>query len=72
MYVVPHGNNLADYRLPENPVASPGPLAALNVVKRVGSYLFGMGILSTALHFLAFGPQDAADLEETENTEDTR
>ncbi len=58
MYVLPHGDRLADYALPANPIASPGPLAALNVVKRVGSYLFGLGILSTALHFLAFGPEE--------------
>ena len=55
MYVVPHGDRLADYKLPENPVASPTPLAGLGILKSVGSYLFGFGLLSTALHFLAFG-----------------
>ena len=55
MYVVPHGDRLADYKLPENPVASPTPLARLGILKSVGSYLFGFGLLSTALHFLAFG-----------------
>jgi formate dehydrogenase iron-sulfur subunit len=58
MYVLPHGDRLADYALPENPVVSPGPRAALNIVKRIGSYLFGLGILSTALHFLAYGPDE--------------
>ncbi len=55
MYVVPHGDRLADYKLPDNPVASPTPLARLGILKSVGSYLFGLGLLSTVLHFLAFG-----------------
>ncbi len=61
MYVVPHGDHLSDYHLPTDPVASPGSLTALNIVKRVGSYLFGLGILSTALHFLAYGPDEPGD-----------
>ncbi len=57
MYVVPHGDRLADYELPENPVASPGPLATLRMVKKVGSFLFGFGVLGAALHFLGVGPE---------------
>lgn len=57
MYVVPHGNRLADYRLPSDPVAAPGPIAALGTVKKLGSYLFGFGLLSAALHYLGVGPE---------------
>ncbi len=69
MYVVPHGDRLADYSLPENPVASPGPLATLNVVKKVGSFLFGFGLLSAALHYLGVGPSvpDEATTSERES-----
>ena len=61
MYVVPHGDQLADYQLPDNPVASPAPLVALGLLKRVGSYLLGFGLFSTMLHFLAFGPESPED-----------
>ena len=61
MYVVPHGDRLADYKLPENPVASPTPLAGLGILKSVGSYLLGFGLLSTVLHFLAFGREAPED-----------
>ncbi len=57
MYVVPHGNRLAEYDLPEDPVASPGPIAALGTVKKIGSYLFGFGIVGALLHLLAVGPE---------------
>ena len=56
MYVVPHGDRLAEYDLPENPTASPGPLQTLSVFKSVGSWLFGFGILATLLHYLGIGP----------------
>ena len=58
MYVVPHGDRLSEYQLPENPVVSPTPLAALGLMRRIGAVLFGFGLLSTALHFLAFGPKE--------------
>jgi len=57
MYVVPHGDRLEDYALPADPVASPGPLQTLAVIKKTGSWLFGFGILSVLLHFLGFGPE---------------
>ena len=57
MYVVPHGDRLADYSLPAHPVASPGPLRGLNVLQRIGSYLFGAGVISALAHFLAVGPE---------------
>ncbi len=57
MYVVPHGDRLAEYDLPENPVASPGPLQTLSVLKKVGSFLFGFGLLAAALHYLGIGPE---------------
>jgi formate dehydrogenase beta subunit len=71
MYVVPHGDHLADYRLPENPVASPRPLSVLNVLKRVGSFLFGFGFLGAALHYLTVGPE-VPEAEGEEEAEDTK
>jgi formate dehydrogenase iron-sulfur subunit len=59
MYVVPHGDRLEDYSLPAHPVASPKPLAGLNVLQRVGSYLLGFGVLGALGHLLAFGPESA-------------
>lgn len=61
MYVVPHGDRLRDYALPENPVASPGPLQALSVVKKVGAWLFGFGLVAAVLHYLALGPEAPDD-----------
>ena len=57
MYVVPHGDRLADYSLPAHPVASPGPLRGLNMLQRLGAYLFGAGVISALAHFLAVGPE---------------
>ena len=45
MYVVPHGDRLADYSLPSDPTASPAPMTALGFLKRVGAYLMGFGVL---------------------------
>jgi formate dehydrogenase iron-sulfur subunit len=56
MYVVPHGDHLNEYQLPEHPVAERGAISALALFKRVGAYMFGAGLLATALHFLAVGP----------------
>jgi formate dehydrogenase iron-sulfur subunit len=57
MYVVPHGDHLADYKLPEHPVAKHGSISGLAMFKRLGAYMFGAGLLATALHFLAVGPE---------------
>ena len=57
MYVVPHGDRLAEYSLPAHPVASPGPLRGLDMLQRLGSYLFGAGVISALAHFLAVGPE---------------
>ena len=56
-YVVPHGDKLAAYGLPENPTAERGAISALGLFKRIGAYMFGAGILATALHYLAVGPE---------------
>ena len=67
MYVVPHGDRLGEYDLPENPTASPGPLQTLSMFKSVGSWLFGFGILATLLHYLGIGPdvpEEGAPAEE--------
>ena len=57
MYVVTHGDHLNEYRLPVDPIASPMPLKFQSVVKRIGSYLFGLGLFATLFHFLAVGPE---------------
>jgi formate dehydrogenase iron-sulfur subunit len=56
MYVVPHGDRLGDYRLPDAPVAEPGVITVLGSAKKVGVFLFGLGLLSVALHYLGVGP----------------
>ncbi len=63
MYVVPHGDRLGDYELPENPVASPGALQTLAVAKRMGSWLFGFGLLGAMLHYLGVGPAEPSSDE---------
>jgi formate dehydrogenase iron-sulfur subunit len=59
MYVVPHGDRLEDYDLPADPTASPLPMTSLGFLKRLGGYLFGVSILGTLAHLLAFGQQRA-------------
>ena len=56
MYVVPHGDRLADYGLPTDPTASPAALSLLGFFKRLGSLLFGLTFVGTLLHFLRYGP----------------
>lgn len=58
MYVVPHGDRLEDYRLPEDPTASPAPLTALSFVKRIGAFFLSFGVLGALGHLLAFGKED--------------
>jgi len=64
MYVVPHGDRLADYELPDDPVASPGALQTLAVAKRVGAWAFGFGVMGVALHYLGYGPAEPDASEE--------
>jgi formate dehydrogenase iron-sulfur subunit len=61
MYVVPHGDHLPDYKLPEHPVAKRGAISGLAMFKSLGAYMFGAGLLATALHFLAVGPERPED-----------
>jgi formate dehydrogenase iron-sulfur subunit len=69
MYVVPHGDRLADYDLPADPTATPGPLAALSLVKAVGSLgIFGT-VLAAAFHFLRFGPESPGESSTEEGAE---
>ncbi len=58
MYVVPHGDQLAEYDLPADPIASAGALAALGGLRKLGASALGLGLLATALHYLGFGPQE--------------
>ena len=57
MYVVPHGDQLGEYDLPADPTASPGALAALGGLRKLGASALGLGLLATAMHYLGFGPQ---------------
>ncbi len=61
MYVVPHGDRMPDYDLPEDPTASPGPLQVMGAVKKLGAWAFGLGILGTVLHYLGVGPEAPDD-----------
>ena len=58
MYVVPHGDQLGEYDLPADPIASAGALAALGGLRKLGASALGLGLLATALHYLGFGPQE--------------
>ena len=58
MYVVPHGDQLAEYDLPADPIASAGALAALGGLRKLGASALGLGLLATALHYMGFGPQE--------------
>lgn len=64
MYVVPHGDRLEEYGLPEDPVAKPGALQGLGLVKKIGGWLFGLGVFSALFHYLGVGPE-VPDEEET-------
>lgn len=57
MYVVPNGNRLEDHGLPTDPTASPGALAALGGLKKLGAAVMGVGLVSAALHYLKYGPE---------------
>ena len=57
MYVVPHGDHLEDYDLPADPVAAPSPLRGLMFLRRIGAWLFGLGVFGSILHYLRFGPE---------------
>ena len=70
MYVVPHGDRLADYSLPSDPTASPAPLTGLNFLKRIGAWLFSFGMVGTLLHFLRYGPERLDEHEGHEDHED--
>jgi formate dehydrogenase iron-sulfur subunit len=61
MYVVPHGDRLGEYDLPEDPRASPGALSALHGLRTLGAPALGLGLLAAGLHYLGFGPQDPED-----------
>lgn len=70
MYVVPHGDHFADYALPGDPVARPGTITALGVGKRVGAFLFGLGLLLAAVHYLGVGPARPGEAEGGEEEEE--
>ena len=57
MYVVPHGDRLADYSLPSDPTASPAPMTGLMFLKRLGAWMMGFGVLGALVHFLRYGPE---------------
>ena len=57
MYVVPHGDQLEEYDLPADATASPGALATLYGLKKLGASALGIGLLAAGLHYLGFGPE---------------
>ncbi len=57
MYVVPHGDRLSDYFLPENPQARGGSFKSLSWLRSVGAWVFGLGFVGTLLHYMALGPK---------------
>jgi formate dehydrogenase iron-sulfur subunit len=61
MYVVPHGDKLEEYDLPADATASPGALATLYGLKKLGASALGIGLLAAGLHYLGFGPQEPED-----------
>ena len=61
MYVVPHGDRLSEYGLPDDPTASPGALAALAGLKKLGAAVMAVGVVSAALHYLRYGPETPGD-----------
>lgn len=65
MYVVPRGDQLEEYDLPADATASPGALATLYGLKKLGASALGIGLLAAGFHYLGFGPQDPDDGEET-------
>ena len=68
IYVIPHGDNLAEYGLPADPQAAPGALTLLAAAKKVGAGLLGLGMLGAALHFLAMGPESPDPEDSTEGS----
>lgn len=65
MYVVPNGDRLRDYDLPDNPQARPVALRGLTAFKEVGGWLFGAGLLTALLHYLRVGPETPFESSET-------
>ena len=66
MYVVPHGDRLADYSLPSDPTASPAPMTGLVFLKRIGAWLMGFGVLGALVHFLRYGPERLDEHDDAE------
>lgn len=63
MYIVPHGDQLEEYDLPADATASPGALATLYGLKKLGASALGIGLLAAGLHYLAFGPETPGEEE---------
>jgi formate dehydrogenase beta subunit len=68
MYVVPRGNMLADYGLPEDPVVPGTFFSALSVLRKLGSASVWGGMIASAIFYLRTGrrrppPEDEAVAE---------
>ena len=69
IYVLPHGNHLSGYKLPENPVIRGGALSVKGAMRRFGMTFHGTGllggsVLAFALQWLAGGggpPRNTAE-----------
>lgn len=66
MYVVPHGDHLKDYSLPENPTPRRAGLALLGPLKWTGAGLLWAGLAGLALHFFSFRGERIATLKAKE------
>lgn len=68
MYVIPHGDHVADYGLPGSPSPRLGGLALLGPSKWSGAGLLWTGLLGLVVHFLRFrsGRIDAISAKERE------
>lgn len=64
LYVLPHGDRVADYSLPEDPRPQPGALDSFSWLRPAGAWLFGLGALGTLVHYLTYGPLTTEAVEE--------
>jgi hypothetical protein len=55
MYVVPRGDMLADYGLPEDPQVPGTFFSALSVLRKLGSVSVWGGVIASALFYLRTG-----------------
>jgi len=72
LYVVPHGDRLEKYHLPEAPKPRQAGLAPLSWFRGLGAWLFGLGAVGTLLHYLTYGPLTTDAVDEEPPAEEAR